>query len=1712
MKIKTLATVIASALCTSSVAASVSSHPGPGLHQIKAAQLAGHAPVSVQQQKNNSAPNLAQRRPGAVNQQIRPASAADKFAHEPARRGEDVYIVRLNDLPVATYDGRVKGYAATSLSALRTEVNQGTLAAPRGPNGLASIQHNRAQGYSSFLQQKQQAVVQEARGLGIRHNPRLQFTDAINGFTMKMTQAQAKKLAESPNVAFIQRSDMLELHTDRGPEFIGADRIWNGNTDANSGLEQKGEGMIVGILDTGINTDHVSFADLGDDGYDHTNPWGEGNYTGDCATGASVCNDKLIGVWSWPVITDGYAGVRPASGEDYNGHGSHTASTAAGNVVHNVPLLGGSQGEGDGIPSGFEFEQVSGVAPHANIISYQVCIPNGGCPTEAVLKAVDQAIADGVDVINYSIGGGDEFPWDNAVALAFLSAQEAGISVAASAGNAGAGFYTLSHTAPWYTVVGATTTDRQMDVTGNGITLSGGATEPPNFYVNHDDEWDNIAGISASGIVDGTPIIAADYGDELCLNEFPAGTFASHEIVICKRGENARVAKAFNVKAGGAGGFILYNAGNEADSKLVDDIFPLPGLHIDQYRGEALLTWVGDGGTDHKLSITPASIDRSLNPEQGDLLADFSSRGPAQHFTGSLAPHISAPGVDILAAYADDHPFHPDSAQSMDWTMISGTSMASPHVAGAMALIRQVHPDWTPAEVQSALQMTAAETVREKISLWSDDTRPAHTYRAGAGRIDVAAAVNAGLVMDETAANFEYANPNNGGDVKQLNLPQLVNNHCRTNCSWIRTVRATRDGTWKVSSDDWTYDVFNTGEGETPISGARIEATPSSFTLKAGETQTIIFRADLDDVQWERNTVIGGLEELDQVELWGRVRFTPEDTDIPAAHWPVSINFDRGGLPSTVNVNVHRNNGAYHVKDLPLPAMSNLLYRGFGPVKASVEEITLNQDNNHIPVRDDNDYEPGHARVTLHEIPDNTARFVVEVLENVKSPGWHEWYGPLHGWMTVYIGRDANADGKADFDSEMLCASSTEIELNYCSITNPDPGMYWVVVDNHRINAPDYSDIEGVKLEDTYKVATALVPATATGLKVEGPTSTDGSKVGVDVKWNFTDFEEGDVAYAGFDIGAGSTPGSVGFVPLKLTRGVDDISLTTSQTRAKGGDIVDVTVHMVQNNSGIDREIEILGQLPEGLTLVEGSASITNPAMRDGLTVDGDLIGVTGVQENSEHWARDYKVTNSGTDQACRTPIYSSNGLSSDGGFVGLYERFGLTPDFGGTATEWTNPEFTIPLSGFWGEDAGTNLFHNEDYRSYRNLYVSPQGYVTLDQFDWFPNQHFVHQEFPYFADPYSPFLGVFWKGIDKSVTWFEINADLLGTPLDPSQGDGMVMGYAYDPKNNVDDIIIEWNNARTQVVGQDPLTWELVVQEDKADRYSFNLIAHKGYRFGEGEFEFTMAYGKLDFAGEPGQGSIGLHGNYGPHDIYGYPFWADQEKGKSFAFNDLDKKLKQDLVVCYDYVGPESTQFDLKFQVRVAETAAGQDLELAFVSDIDGMAQEAVAQIIVVPGNLTLAEIVDQSVAENTSLDLEVVYLDKDAAPNLISVSGEHIAAEVSGHGSGSMVTITPEANWYGETEITVTVADEQVPSDTASTSFMLTVASDGEEPGCIDMAANNYDENATVDDGSCVYPEPQPEPEKKKRKGGSTGTILIGLLIALGVVRRSRRVSAKL
>ena len=528
---------------------------------------------------------------------------------------EGIFLIRLDAEPLATYRGGVAGLAPTSPTVTgdqKLDFN--------APASVAYVDYLKAE-QATFVARMEKAIGHEA-------DVRFTYTNSNNGMAVWLTPEEAARVMKMPGVAFVQPDFERELQTDTGPGWIGAPDIWGG-PDCSAG-DTCGEGIIVGIIDTGINPSNPSFADIGGDGYDHTNPFGAGNYVGVCDPGNAgdgetkgydasfPCNDKLIGAWGYTSVDASEGANSPI---DYDGHGSHTASTAAGNIV---------TADVSGPARGSESIDISGVAPHANIIAYAGC-----CTGSALTASIDQAIADGVDVINYSIGSPSASDvWNDFDTVGFLAARDAGIFVATSAGNEGPGAATVGSPAdaPWLTAVGASTHSRTWE---NEVSFTGGDTA--------------LATITGNGFTDAfgpaSIVYAGDYGDGLCLTPFAAGTF-SGEIVVCDRGDIARVDKGANVLAGGAGGLILANDEGNAASINADPHY-LPASHITYDDGVALKAWLA-GGTGHMASITAGVYVQ--DPTRADIMAGFSSRGENRAID-IVSPSVVAPGVDTLAAY-----------------------------------------------------------------------------------------------------------------------------------------------------------------------------------------------------------------------------------------------------------------------------------------------------------------------------------------------------------------------------------------------------------------------------------------------------------------------------------------------------------------------------------------------------------------------------------------------------------------------------------------------------------------------------------------------------------------------------------------------------------------------------------------------------------------------------------------------------------------------------------------------------------------------------------------------------------------------------------------------------------------------------------------------------------------------------------------------------
>jgi subtilisin family serine protease len=871
---------------------------------------------------------------------------------QPAAR----YIVQLSDAPLASYRGGIEGLSPTNPAALgQVKLD------PTSPASVA---------YLAYLAKQQADFLASAeQTLGHPLEAIFQYRYALNGVAVPLTETEAEKVATMPGVERLEREHMYELLTDAGPAWIGAPSIWDGSA-VNGPRGTMGEGIVAGVIDTGVNHDHPSFADVGGDGFDHRNP--RGTFYGFCdpLTGAPFCNDKLIGVRD-------FTGTGPL---DDNQHGSHTASTVAGNVLDatiHAPTIDLTRG-------------ISGVAPHANLITYKACVAVG-CLNLSTAAAIDQATADAVDVINFSIGGGSRNPWNDSSALAFLGARDAGVFVAASAGNSGPKPQTIGSpsNAPWLTSVGASTHNRKFVNTLAG--MSGGGSAAP-------------ADISGKGVTSGygpaAIVYAGDYGSALCgegpaaptgealINPFPPGTF-NGEIVVCDRGVYGRVEKGQNVKEGGAGGYVLANDQANGDS-LVGDPHALPGVHITYRDGVALKAWLADG-SGHTGSITGMTTD--LTATNGDVMASFSSRGPDKSVPDVLKPDVTAPGVDVLAAVHTTNPLSPP-----EYGVLSGTSMSGPHTAGAAALVRAIHSTWTPAEVQSALMATSlTDGVRKE-----DGLKPSDAFDRGAGRVDLTKAAKAGLVLDEQAPDYEAANPATGGDPTTLNHASLADAQCEATCTWTRTVTSTlgSSATWRVST--------------VRPRGMTLSVSPSRFTLGPGASQTLTVTANVSKMpvgQW----------------LFGEVRLT--SSAAPAAHWPVAVL--PGGAPTPVDIETTSSSGSHTVTYTSKVDISRLTTTVYGLQQGEVTRRQLLQDPTPLQPYDG----LGGTFDVAVSVPAGSKVLAAEIEETTSTD------------LDLFVGLDADGDSRPDANEE-VCRSASEIAFESCKLAFPEGGTYWVMVQN----------------------------------------------------------------------------------------------------------------------------------------------------------------------------------------------------------------------------------------------------------------------------------------------------------------------------------------------------------------------------------------------------------------------------------------------------------------------------------------------------------------------------------------------------------------------------------------------------------------------------------------------------------------------------------------
>jgi subtilisin family serine protease len=691
--------------------------------------------------------------------------------------------------PTASYAGGLKGLEATSPRVTHKSFVKNALAVTR---------------YERFASAKVRRI-----NLSIKHAVHgtqlgTAFTIAYGGVAARVPANEISKLLAVPGVVAVQK-DALNQPQDDNTSFIGATNVW----PSLGGQDNAGSNVVVGVIDTGIWPESPYFVDRGLPAPPHPLSF----YHCDFGDGTDVahlgptfaCNNKLIGAYNFTQTymsiqnSDGQEfcnnGTHVCSARDSEGHGTHTSSTAAGDRVDHAPLYGVDRGP------------VSGIAPGAHVIMFRVCLVNG-CFSSDSVNAVQRAIHDGVNVLNFSISGGAS-PYTDPVELAFLDAFNAGISVNASAGNSGPGAATSDHGGPWVTTVGASTGPRSFTSMLH-LTADGGATL-------------DISGVTLTNGVDSpTPVVLASSlpGETArCENTLAAGT-ATGKVVVCARGNNGRADKGRRVAAGGAAGMILYNQ-SAAVTDLESDNHYLPAIQT-QFNANAIASFVS-GHT----NVMATWAQGTATPAQPDVMASFSSRGPLGDW---IKPDVTAPGVQVLAGTTPQ----PDQTTADNgppgnlFMAIAGTSMSSPHAAGVSALVKAAHPTWTPAEIKSALMTSSVQGVVKE-----DGVTPADAFDMGAGSIRADRAVNPTLVFNATTADMVAA----GNDPLHridLNIPSIDATTMSGSISTHRTAI-------NVSGKKQVFDVQITEPA-----GVTITVGNDNHTLQIDKDGTLTFPISID--------------------------------------------------------------------------------------------------------------------------------------------------------------------------------------------------------------------------------------------------------------------------------------------------------------------------------------------------------------------------------------------------------------------------------------------------------------------------------------------------------------------------------------------------------------------------------------------------------------------------------------------------------------------------------------------------------------------------------------------------------------------------------------------------------------------------------------------------------------------------------------------------
>ena len=620
------------------------------------------------------------------------------------------------------------------------------------------------------------------------------YTTALNGFAATLNSDQVQQARAMPGVLLVERS--TKQHIERVQSSIqpgiqpgipvGPGGAWSGY----GGPTRAGRGVVVGVVDSGIWPENPSFAALpqAPSGAAAALP----GFHGVCVDGEEwspdSCNDKVVSA-RWFVNGFGEENVATAeylSPRDGAGHGSHVASTAVGANGVRVTV------------DGQRFGSISGMAPAARLAVYKACwtAPDpaeDGCTTADTVAAVDQAVADGVDVLSYSISG--SVRRDDSVERAFLGAAAAGVFVATSAGNGGVRAGSVTHTSPWVTTVAASTQRAFQGAVrlGNGRSYVGAmVSDRP---------------VPRADLVLGTQVSSTN-ASASSARRCAAGSLdaaeAEGKIVVCERGGGAREDKSSTVASAGGVGMVLANPNSQSTDA---DVHAVPTVHLGATASTALKRYLRQAGKRATAALDPRGHADAPVP----ALAGFSGRGPAAG-GDVLKPDLTAPGVSVLGAVA------PPSDSGRSWDLVSGTSASTPHVAGLAAFVASLHPGWSPARIKSAMMTTAG-----------DLRGPNGPLAQGAGQVDPGASLDPGLVFDAAPGAWQQVLAGRL-DATSVNTPSIAVGDL------VGPTVITRRVT-NVGHRHESYSVRKLG-----LADVDVQAFPATLLLAPGQSRTVRMR------------------------------------------------------------------------------------------------------------------------------------------------------------------------------------------------------------------------------------------------------------------------------------------------------------------------------------------------------------------------------------------------------------------------------------------------------------------------------------------------------------------------------------------------------------------------------------------------------------------------------------------------------------------------------------------------------------------------------------------------------------------------------------------------------------------------------------------------------------------------------------------------------